>query len=135
MSKRTAEEAGLDAALPLKEDEDVNIDEESKEEDDGIEDAEIDDDNGLDEGEGSAEDSDASIDSVPDEEGLRAFALSWLEDKRIDGVQPPAVLDSLGLKIVCHPSSHSCHIHPPNSPFRAIPEQRVHRGEGDEGER
>ena len=45
----------------------------------------------------SSDDSDVPLDA----EYMRGFALSWLEDKRVDGLTPQAIFDSLGMKVVC----------------------------------
>jgi NAD-dependent deacetylase sirtuin 1 len=93
MAKRSAEDAGMNE--PQKEedneeqedenvDSDVNVDEEDNEDEENNDDV-----------------SDASSDSAPDIEYIRGFALSWLEDKRVDGVPPKDIFQSLGMKVVC----------------------------------
>lgn len=101
MAKRSADDAGLNE--PQNEENNEEIEEHDEEyEDEGAGGLE-----GEEEGEGDMEDdgssgnnSDASSDT-PDSEYIRGFALSWLEDKRIDGVSPQRIFESLGMKVVC----------------------------------
>jgi hypothetical protein len=101
MSKRTADDAELDAQKDL---EDETQNEENNEEDEEeVEEGGEDEDDNENEEESSGESEDGSSDSsAPDVEGMRAFALSWLEDKRIDGVPPQNIFESLGMKVVCN---------------------------------
>lgn len=101
MSKRTAEDAGLDAQKENEETHEENNEEAEEEVEVEVEEEEEenrDDNETEEESTGSDGDSDAS--GPDDVEGLRAFALSWLEDKRIDGVPPQNIFESLGMKVV-----------------------------------
>lgn len=87
MAKRTADDAGLDAP---KEEEEASLPDE------------VEDDNGNDENEGSDASSEASSDASSastEEPGLHMIALSWLEDKRNEGLPPQTILASLGIKL------------------------------------
>lgn len=103
MAKRSAEDAGLNE--PQNEENNEEIEEQDDLEDEGAgsvgdegEEGEEDFDNEGDDSSGS--NSDASSDT-PTPEYMRGFALSWLEDQRIDGLSPNAIFESLGMKVVC----------------------------------
>lgn len=111
MSKRTADEAGLDAKKDDEEPIEKQPEEAAEGEDEYGEDGEYEDGGEGEEEEGSSESEGDSSDSGPDGEGLRAFALSWLEDKRADGVPPQNIFESLGMKVVCLSPCHLINLH------------------------
>lgn len=94
MAKRNAEDAGLNEPQN-EENNEENDDQEDHDNESNVEEEEDENEENDDDG------SDDSSDSTPDAEYMRGFALSWLEDKRIDGLTPQAIFESLGMKVVC----------------------------------
>lgn len=95
MAKRSAEDAGLNE--PRNEENNEEHEEHEDELEQGIDNASNE--GGSENGEHDDDDSDGSSDSTPDTEYLRGFALSWLEDKRLDGIAPQKIFESLGMKL------------------------------------
>jgi hypothetical protein len=97
MSKRSSDEAGLNEPQKDENNEEMNAEEDHNEQDNDNG-SDVDGDENDENNDGNSDD---SSDSPPDFEYMRGFALSWLEDKRIDGLTPQAIFESLGMKVVC----------------------------------